>query len=92
MDRQKQGGAGDQFLIVEIPGVRARRPARKTPDKRGRRNPDGSPKRSQLQRNARAEFRGSRPGINRDPFESGVGEVIRERAAARTESSHAIRM
>src|SRR5258708_16921294 len=92
MDRQVQRGTGDQFLIVKITGVRARRTARKTPYEQGRRNPDRSPKRSHLQRDAGAKCRSSCLSINPDQFESSVRKIIRERTAATTESSHAIGM
>ena len=87
-----QGRSGDQFLVVEVPGVGSRRPARDAADQRIRSHAYGSEEWSQFEGDAGSELRGPRTRVETNELEAHVGKIVWKRAAAWNEAGHSVRM
>ena len=87
-----QGRSGDQFLVVEVPGVGSRRPARDAADQRIRSHAYGAEEWGQLEVDAGSELRGSRTRVETNELEAHVGKIVGQRAAAGNEAGHSVRM
>src|SRR5262249_26062895 len=82
MDRDVKGGAGHQFLEVDIAGMESRHAVWNVAALDRWRDADGAPEWRGLDGDARAERNGAGRNVDPEQLVARVGEVVRQRAAA----------
>ena len=92
MNRKIKCGPRDEFFIVEVTGVVARRTTRYPSDQRIRRHSNRAEEGSNFQTNSWRKLRNAGACIETDKFDSDVWKLFGKRTAGRTKTADAVWM
>src|SRR5215831_19127435 len=91
MYRHVKGTSGDEFFVIHVPGMNARRSTVDFSVRLGGRDPHAAKKWMERNLNSRREFRHHALSVQRDDLDLAVGEILRQKTTSRSEAIVGIR-